>query len=59
LLEQAVQTITQRVNLFDKVLIPRPKTNVKRIKVHLSDAQMSAVTRSKIAKRKFAAGRAA
>jgi V/A-type H+-transporting ATPase subunit D len=54
-LEQAVKTITQRVNLFDKVLIPRTQANVKRIKVHLSDAQMSAMTRSKIAKRKYAA----
>lgn len=58
LLEQAVKTITQRVNLFDKVLIPRTRANVKRIKVHLSDAEMSAVTRSKIAKRKYAAARA-
>jgi V/A-type H+/Na+-transporting ATPase subunit D len=58
LLEEAVKTITQRVNLFDKVLIPRTQANVKRIKVHLSDAAMSAVTRSKIAKRKYAAARA-
>lgn len=57
LLENAVKTITQRVNLFDKVLIPRTRANVKRIKVHLSDAQMAAVTRSKIAKRKYAARR--
>lgn len=58
LLEEAVKTITQRVNLFDKVLIPRTKANVKRIRVHLSDAEMAAVTRSKIAKRKYAAARA-
>ena len=59
LLEAAVKTITQRVNLFDKVLIPRTKANVKRIRVHLSDAEMASVTRSKIAKRKYAAARAA
>lgn len=57
LLEDAVKTISQRVNLFDKVLIPRTMANVKQIKVHLSDAAMAAVTRSKIAKRKYAAGR--
>jgi len=57
LLADAVKTITQRVNLFDKVLIPRTTANVKRIKVHLSDAEMAAVTRSKIAKRKYAAAR--
>lgn len=58
LLEEAVKTITQRVNLFDKVLIPRTTTNVKRIRVHLSDSQMASVNRSKIAKRKFATARA-
>jgi V/A-type H+-transporting ATPase subunit D len=52
LLEKAVQTITQRVNLFDKVLIPQTEANIKRIKIYLSDEQMASVVRSKIAKRK-------
>ena len=51
LLDAAVKTITQRVNLFDKVLIPRAQANIKRIKIYLSDEQMAAVVRSKIAKR--------
>jgi len=55
LLEQAVKTITQRVNLFDKVLIPRARQNIKRIQIYLSDMQTAAVVRSKIAKRKRAA----
>ena len=55
LLEQAVKTITQRVNLFDKVLIPRARQNIKRIQIYLSDLQTAAVVRSKIAKRKRAA----
>ncbi|MDJ0609780.1 MAG: V-type ATP synthase subunit D [Kiloniellales bacterium] len=55
LLDAAVKTITQRVNLFDKVLIPRARANIKRIKIYLSDEEMSAVVRSKIAKRKRAA----
>mgnify|MGYP001813344870 CR=1 FL=1 len=54
LLEQAVKTITQRVNLFDKVLIPRARQNIKRIQIYLSDLQTAAVVRSKIAKRKRA-----
>jgi V/A-type H+-transporting ATPase subunit D len=52
LLDKAVRTITQRVNLFEKVLIPQAESNIKRIKVYLSDEQMAAVVRSKIAKRK-------
>lgn len=59
LLEQAVKTITQRVNLFDKVLIPQAKDNIKRIHIYLSDMETAAVVRSKIAKKKHAAvGRA-
>ncbi len=52
LLDDAVSTITQRVNLFDKVLIPRARDNIKRIRIYLSDEEMAAVVRSKIAKRK-------
>lgn len=58
ILAEAVKTITQRVNLFDKVLIPRSKANIKRIRIYLSDEQMSAVVRSKISKRKHASRRA-
>ncbi|MCF7996806.1 MAG: V-type ATP synthase subunit D [Chromatiaceae bacterium] len=55
LLDQAVRTVTQRVNLFDKVLIPRTRANIKRIRIALSDAERAAVVRSKIAKKKRAA----
>lgn len=54
LLEEAVKTVTQRVNLFEKVLIPRTRKNIKRIRIYLSDEQVSAVVRSKLAKRKHA-----
>ena len=56
-IDAAVKTITQRVNLFDKVLIPKGKANINRIKIYLSDAEMAAVIRSKIAKRKHASAR--
>lgn len=55
LLGAAVKTITQRVNLFDKVLIPEARKNIKKIKIFLADAEKAAVVRSKISKRKHAA----
>lgn len=51
-LDEAVRTITQRVNLFDKVLIPRAQANIKRIHIFLADAERAAVVRAKIAKAK-------
>ncbi|MEE9396091.1 MAG: V-type ATP synthase subunit D [Methylococcales bacterium] len=52
LLNEAVRKITQRVNLFDKVLIPRTRENIKRIKIYLSDAERAAVINAKLAKNK-------
>ena len=52
LLNQAARKITQRVNLFDKVLIPKAQSNIKKIQIYLSDAERAAVVNSKIAKRK-------
>ncbi|SHE32688.1 V/A-type H+-transporting ATPase subunit D [Modicisalibacter ilicicola DSM 19980] len=51
-LERAVKRVTQRVNLFDKVLIPRTRENIRRIRIHLADSERSAVVRAKLAKRK-------
>ncbi|MGD8616999.1 MAG: V-type ATP synthase subunit D, partial [Gammaproteobacteria bacterium] len=55
LLDEAVRKVTQRVNLFEKVLIPRTKENIRQIRIYLGDAERAAVVRSKIAKRKRAA----
>ncbi|WP_281972345.1 V-type ATP synthase subunit D [Ruegeria faecimaris] len=52
--DKSVATITQRVNLFEKVLIPRARANIKKIRIYLSDEQMQSVVRSKISKRKHA-----
>ncbi len=52
LLNAAVRTITQRVNLFDKVLIPKTQKNIKKIKIHLSDSERAAVINAKLAKSK-------
>jgi V/A-type H+/Na+-transporting ATPase subunit D len=54
LLGEAVRTVTQRVNLFDKVLIPRAQANIKRIRIFLADGERAAVVRAKIAKAKRA-----
>ena len=51
-LNDAVRRITQRVNLFDKVLIPQAEKDIHRIKIHLADTERTAVVRSKIAKAK-------
>jgi V/A-type H+-transporting ATPase subunit D len=52
LLEAGVKKVTQRVNLFDKVLIPRARGNIKRIKIFLGDAERASVINSKLAKAK-------
>ena len=46
----AVRRITQRVNLFDKILIPDTKKNIKRVQIFLADMERAATVRSKIAK---------
>ena len=51
-LRQAVRRITQRVNLFDKVLIPGAKRDIKQIEVFIADNERAGVVRSKIAKAK-------
>jgi len=46
----AVRRITQRVNLFEKILIPTARKNIQRIRIFMGDAERSAIVRSKIAK---------
>lgn len=53
-LEVAVRRTTQRVNLFEKVLIPDAKESIKQIQIGLAEQERSAVVRSKIAKKKRA-----
>ena len=52
LLERAERIATQRFNLFDKVLIPQTKANIKKIQIYLADVDRAGVVNSKIAKRK-------
>ena len=53
LLSAELRTTTQRVNLFEKVMIPETKANIKKISVYLGDQQVAAVVRSKISKKKL------
>ncbi len=52
LLDRAERVVTQRFNLFDKVLIPQTKANIKKIQIYLADAERAGVVNSKLAKRK-------
>lgn len=49
-LQRAVRRMTQRVNLFEKILIPTAKKNIQKIQIALGDAERSAVIRSKLVK---------
>lgn len=49
-LGKSVRQITQRVNLFERVLIPEAKRNIRRIRIFLGDLERDSVVRSKLAK---------
>ncbi len=53
LLAQELVKTTQRINLYEKVLIPQTRENIRKIKVYLGDQQTAAVCRAKIAKNKI------
>jgi len=54
-LEKELREVSIRVNLFEKVLIPRARKNIKKIKVFLGDQELSAVSQAKVAKAKIVA----
>jgi V/A-type H+-transporting ATPase subunit D len=58
-MQGAVRRVSQRVNLFEKVLIPNAKRDIAHIQIFLSDVERAAVVTSKIAKAKRARERAA
>ena len=53
LLDRELVKTTQRINLYEKVLIPEAKEHIRRIKVYLGDQQTAAVCRAKMAKEKI------
>lgn len=50
ILETAVKKVSQKVNLFDKVLIPKTERNIRKIRIYLSDAERADVVRAKMTK---------
>ncbi|WP_213105608.1 V-type ATP synthase subunit D [Candidatus Protochlamydia amoebophila] len=58
-LEHELREVSIRVNLFEKILIPRAIENIRIIKVFLGDQQLAAVSRAKVAKTKIEANKKA
>ena len=56
-LEKELREVSIRVNLFEKILIPRAISNIRKIKVFLGDQELAAVSRAKVAKAKIEAGK--
>jgi V/A-type H+-transporting ATPase subunit D len=52
-LEKELREVSIRVNLFEKILIPRAIENIRAIKVFLGDQELAAVSRAKVAKAKI------
>ncbi|MCH9610897.1 MAG: V-type ATP synthase subunit D [Chlamydiales bacterium] len=52
-LEQELREVSIRVNLFEKNLIPKAETNIKRIRIFLGDQELAAVGQAKVAKAKI------
>lgn len=56
-LEKEWREVSIRVNLFEKILIPRAVENIRMIKVFLGDQLLAAVSRAKVAKTKIEANK--
>lgn len=56
-LDKELRAVSIRVNLFEKILIPRSLRNIKKIKVFLGDQQLAAVSQAKVAKSKIEANK--
>jgi len=54
LLAEELRVTAQRVNLLEKVMIPRSEANIRIIRIALGDASTAAVARAKLAKGKTA-----
>ena len=52
-LEKGLREVSIRVNLFEKVLIPRAQESIRKIKIFLGDQQLAAVCQAKVAKQKI------
>jgi V/A-type H+/Na+-transporting ATPase subunit D len=53
IIEHELRQVAIRVNLFEKILIPRCEENLKKIKVFLGDQLLSSIAQAKVAKGKI------
>lgn len=53
ILQKELREVSIRVNLFEKIMIPRAMANIKKIKIFLGDQQLAAVSQAKMAKKKI------
>lgn len=53
ILAKELREVAIRVNLFEKVMIPRAVENIKKIKIFIGDQQLAAVCQAKVSKRKI------
>jgi V/A-type H+/Na+-transporting ATPase subunit D len=53
IIEQELRQVSIRVNLFEKILIPRCEANLKKIKVFLGDQLLNSIAQAKVAKEKI------
>ncbi|MDZ7822280.1 MAG: V-type ATP synthase subunit D [Candidatus Marinimicrobia bacterium] len=53
LIQKELRTTVQRINLFEKVMIPRTEENIRRIRIFMGDQETAAVVRGKIWKAKI------
>ncbi len=53
LLEEELKAVSIRVNLFEKIMIPRISSTIKRIKIFLGDQQLASIAQAKVAKQKI------
>jgi len=53
ILREELRTTIQRINLFEKVMIPQTNENIRKIQIFLGDLQTAEVVRGKIAKAKL------
>ena len=53
-LQKELKDVSIRVNLFEKILIPRTLSNIKKIIIFLNDQELAAISQAKVAKLKKA-----
>jgi V/A-type H+-transporting ATPase subunit D len=55
LLAKELRDVSIRVNLFEKIMIPRAREHIKKIKIFLGDQELAAISQAKVSKEKILA----